>query len=348
MAGRRLPPLPTVKDILRIYRINAVKNLSQNFIMDPRLLDKFARAAGDLAGRTVVEVGPGPGGITRAILGQGANRCAVIEKDPRFLPALKLLDQASGGRMEIHLGDALEFPMLVTAAGVAARPWHEARPDLTLMGNLPFNVSTPLLIRWLNDIAGRSGLWSLGRVPATLTFQLEVGQRLSAPPGHPARSRLSVVAQNWTAVHHNFNIPGQAFVPAPEVDVAVITLNPLKVPYIDLPFATFNKVVTTVFQGKRKGLEKTVANLFPPPLAQPLAHRVLDSVGLPNPRTRPIDLDMAAWGRLCHCYTSILAESPSLGKFLPRGRRDWQPLQFSPAPVLQPAQLDSLDCSGTV
>ena len=111
LVRRRLPPLPTLKDILMMYNIRAKKNLSQNFIMDPRLLDRIARTAGDLRGKHVIEVGPGPGGITRSILGQGAAMCTVIEKDPRFLPSLELLNEASGGRLDIVLGDVLTFNM---------------------------------------------------------------------------------------------------------------------------------------------------------------------------------------------------------------------------------------------
>ena len=180
---RRLPPLPTVKDILRIYKISATRKLSQNFIMDPRLLDRFSMLASP-QGKNVVEVGPGPGGITRSILGQGARKCVAIEKDPRFLPALQVLNEASGGRLDVVHGDVLTFNMEKLFPDTARVAWDESQPDIEIMGNLPFNVSTPLTIKWLEAMDTRSSLWSYGRVPLTLTYQLEVAQRMAAPPGN--------------------------------------------------------------------------------------------------------------------------------------------------------------------
>ena len=183
---RRLPPLPTVKDILRMYNISATKKLSQNFIMDPRLLDRFAKLCKP-AGKTVVEVGPGPGGITRSILGQGARRCIAIEKDDRFLPALQLLNEASGGRLDVIHGDVMTLNMETMWPGSDQVDWHGPPPDMEIIGNLPFNVSTPLIIRWLNAMSEQKNIWKFGRVPLTLTFQLEVAQRMAAPPGNPIR-----------------------------------------------------------------------------------------------------------------------------------------------------------------
>ena len=315
-AARRLPPLPTVKDILRFYKISATKKLSQNFIMDPRLLDRFARLA-EVQGKLVVEVGPGPGGITRSILGQGARRCVAIEKDARFLPALSVLNEASGGRLEVIHGDVMTFNMERLLPEAASVEWAGPHPDIEIMGNLPFNVSTPLTIRWLEAMATRRSLWRYGRVPLTLTYQLEVAQRMGAPPGNPIRSRLSVVCQNWARVNLKFAIPGSAFVPKPDVDVAVVTLHPLTVPYIEQPFPLVNKVVTTVFHGKRKRIESTIKNLFPKPMATYCTHRILEETGL-SPDLRAIDLDMGDWSRLCNSYTRILKTNPSLSKFQAR------------------------------
>lgn len=317
MVAYRLPPLPTIKDILRMYNIRAQKRLSQNFLLDPRLLDRVARAGGPLAGKHVVEVGPGPGGITRAILGQEAARCAVVEKDPRFLPSLHLLAEASGGRMDVHLGDVLAFNMTRVFPDCLRNEWGDRPPEIRVLGNLPFNVATPLLIRWLSDMAVHRGIFSYGRVPLTLTFQQEVADRLVAPPGSHHRSRLSVMAQNWAMVRTNFTIPGAAFVPKPEVDVGVVTLTPLTTPYIDLPFGLVEKCVTTVFHGKKKSLSNTVANLFPRPLAKRLSARIFEEAGLPpgGGRLRPIDLDMAAMGRVCHSYHRICQDSPALLRY---------------------------------
>jgi len=313
MASRRLPPLPTIKDILRIYNIKAQKRLSQNFIMDPRLLDRVARSGGSLAGCHVVEVGPGPGGITRSILGQGAAQCTVIEKDLRFLPSLHLLREASGERLVIHTGDVLSFNMSRLFPDGLRKGWDEDAPNIRVLGNLPFNVATPLIIRWLADISSRSNIFSYGRVPLTLTFQKEVADRMVAPPGASCRSRLSVICQNWADVQQRFTIPGQAFVPKPEVDVGVVTFTPLKRPYIDLPFSLVEKVVTTIFHGKQKKLRNTVKQLFPKPMIC-LAEKMMAEAGVPE-RFRALDLDLAAINSLCHSYQRIVDENPSLAKY---------------------------------
>ena len=312
---RRLPPLPTVKDILRIYNISASKKLSQNFILDPRQLDRLAALA-EPNGKHVVEVGPGPGGITRSLLGQGARRCFVIEKDSRFLSALQILNEASGGRLDIHIGDVMTFNMERLSPDLVSSDWHGPPPNIGVIGNLPFNVSTPLLIRWLEAISDKKSLWSHGRVPMTLTFQLEVAQRMSAPPGNPIRSRLSVVCQNWTRVNHKYTMPGGSFTPKPEVDVAVVTLHPLTEPYIQHPFPFVNKVVTNVFQGKRKKLYNTLPRLFPKPMSF-LSEVIIEETGL-NPMMRAIDLDMNDWSRLCNSYARILRVNPSLAKYKAR------------------------------
>jgi len=321
MSVRRLPPLPTVKDILRMYNINAQKRLSQNFIMDPRLLDRVAKAGGPLHGKVVVEVGPGPGGITRSIIGQGASQCAVIEKDPRFVPALNLLNESCGGRLDIHIGDAMHFHMEKLFPSRLATEWEADSTNVSLIGNLPFNVSTPLTIKWLRAMSEKKSLWIYGRVPLTLCYQQEVAQRMSAPPGDTERSRLSVMCQNWAAVKQNFIIPGGAFLPKPDVNVGVVTLTPLVVPYIDHPYQIVEKVVTTVFHGKKKNVINTIRNLFPRPLANSLGNRILNETGL-NPKLRPIDIDMHDWSRICNSYVRILNENPSLASYKTRGSKN--------------------------
>jgi len=316
MAANRLPPLPTVKDILRMYNIKAQKRLSQNFILDPRLLDRLARAGGDVAGKHVVEVGPGPGGITRAFLGRGATRVAVIEKDARFLPSLHLLAEASGDRLTIHHGDVLSFNMARLFPDPLRREWDDKQTEVAVIGNLPFNVSTPLIIRWLSDMAGREGVFSYGRVPLVLTFQQEVVDRMVAPPGSPHRSRLSVMCQNWASVACRFTIPGAAFVPKPDVDVGVATFVPLTRPYIDLPFPMVERLVTTVFHGKKKQLKHSVEQLFPKPMARRCAGAMLAAAGLQwDTRARAIDLDMATLVPLAHSYQAIVQENPSLARY---------------------------------
>ena len=300
-----------------MYNINAQRKLSQNFIMDPRLLDKLARAGGSLDGKVVVEVGPGPGGITRSILGQGARQCAVIEKDPRFMPALELLNEASGGRLDIHLGDVMHFNMEKLFPPSMATEWEGGLPNISLIGNLPFNVSTPLVIKWLKAMSERQSLWNYGRVPLTLCFQLEVAQRMSAAPGNNCRSSLSVMCQNWARVKQNFIIPGGAFLPKPDVNVGVVTLTPLTVPYIDHPYKLVDKVISTAFQGKKKNLQNTIARLFPKNMSKTLTTRMISESGL-RPDVIPLCLDMSDWSRVCNSYARIIQQSPSLWKYCPR------------------------------
>jgi len=303
-----------------MYNINAKSKLSQNFIMDPRLLDRLAKAGGPLDGKVVVEVGPGPGGITRSILGQGARQCSVIEKDPRFLPALELLNEASGGRLDIHIGDVMNFNMEKLFPTMVPTDWDGPPPNMALIGNLPFNVSTPLVIKWLSAMSTRQSLWMYGRVPLTLCFQLEVAQRMSAPPSDPCRSRLSIMCQNWTSVKQNFIIPGAAFLPKPEVNVGVVTLIPLTTPYINHPYKTVEKVVTTVLHAKQKKLYNQISYLFPKTISSHLCCRVMEEAKL-NPQGRGLDLDMSEWARLVDSYVRITTENPSLSKYNPRGRK---------------------------
>jgi len=317
MATRRLPPLPTVKDILRMYNIRAQKRLSQNFIMDPRLLDRVASAGGSLAGCHVVEVGPGPGGITRSILGHDAVSCAVIEKDPRFLPSLQLLNEASGDRLDIYIGDVLAFNMAKLFPDSLRQTWENEQNQMSVLGNLPFNVSTPLIVRWLSDMADHANIFTYGRVSLTLLFQLELAQRMVAPPYDQCRSRLSVICQNWASVKHQFTIPGSAFMPKPDVDVGVVTFTPLIKPYIDLPFPFVNKVVTTIFQGKQKDISNTLSNLFPKPMAKRFTQQIMYESDLfrKGRQLRAIDLDMACLNDICHSYYKICAENPSIKNY---------------------------------
>merc|ERR1719391_1948530 len=134
------------------------------------------------------------------------------------------------------------------------KEWDQGIPDIRLIGNLPFSISTILLIKWLRCISERSNIFSYGRVPLVLTFQHEVAHRLIAAPGDAERSRLSVMAQNWCRVNYEFLIPGGAFVPPPKVEVGVVSLEPLSKPYIDLPFPLVNKVVSAAFTGGKKKL----------------------------------------------------------------------------------------------
>lgn len=330
MTLRRIPPLPTVSDILRMYNIKAKKHLSQNFIMDPRLLNRLAKKCGPLEGKYVVEVGPGPGGITRSVLGLGARKCVVIEKDPRFLESLKHLNDSSGNRLEVHLGDVLTFNMENLFPAGLRKGWNENSPDIRLIGNLPFNVSTILIVKWLKAMSERSNIFSYGRVPLVLTFQHEVAHRLIAPPEDSERCRLSVICQNWCRVHYEFMIPGAAFVPVPKVEIGVVSFKPLIKPYIDLPFPLVNKVVTALFRGKQRKVEKNVKTLFPKKLEDQLGCQMLELANV-DPDRRVVSLKMDELNRLCSAYKYLNEENPTIAHYTRHVTEDLEEdLTFSP------------------
>ncbi|TRY54203.1 hypothetical protein DNTS_030467, partial [Danionella cerebrum] len=219
LACVRLPPLPTIGEIIKLFNLRAEKQLSQNFLLDLRLTDKIVRKAGNLNDAHVCEVGPGPGGLTRSIVKAGAADVLVVEKDKRFIPGLELLSEAASGRVRISHADILSYNLENQFPAHITKEWEDVPPNLHIIGNLPFSVSTPLIIKWLEQISTRTGIFQFGRTQLTLTFQKEVAERLIATPGSQQRSRLSIMAQYLCMVKCCFNIPGRAFVPKPDVSV---------------------------------------------------------------------------------------------------------------------------------
>ncbi|KAM4723536.1 dimethyladenosine transferase 1, mitochondrial [Anableps anableps] len=307
----RLPPLPSVGELIKLYNLRAEKQLSQNFLLDLKLTDKIVRQAGSLRGAHVCEVGPGPGGLTRSILNAEAADVLVVEKDSRFIPGLKLLSEAAPDRLRIVHGDILTYRMDRGFPGGISKPWEEDPPNLHIIGNLPFSVSTPLIIKWLENIAARTGPFAFGRTRLTLTFQKEVAERLTASTGSKQRSRLSIMAQYLCTVHKCFIIPGRAFVPKPEVDVGVVHFTPLVEPQIQQPFKLVEKVVRNVFQFRRKHCHKGIEKLFPEACRLELTQEMMQKADV-DPVLRPTELTIPQIRALTEVYAHLCTSDPSL------------------------------------
>lgn len=238
-----LPPLRTV---IAEHGLAARKSLGQNFLLDLNLTAKIARSAGDLSQGTIVEIGPGPGGLTRGLLLEGAQNVVAIEKDTRCIDALKPLIAASNGRLRILEEDALKVD--VTALGP---------PPIKIVANLPYNIATPLLISWLKQAETIDTL--------SLMFQKEVAERIVAEPGSKAYSRLSVLC-NWRCdTRITLTLPPQAFTPPPKVSSAVATLVPYVPPPDDCVMDDLEAVTQAAFGQRRKMLRGSLKNLVSAP-----------------------------------------------------------------------------------
>ena len=230
--------LPPLRDSLAAHGLMAKKSFGQHFLLDLNITRKIARLAEVGPGHTVIEVGPGPGGLTRALVETGA-RVIAVEKDPRFEPLITELAAASSGALSLVLGDALTADESALACGPAA-----------IVSNLPYNVGTPLLIKWLTGPFTPTSL--------TLMFQKEVADRIVAPPGAPAYGRLAVIAQVTADARMVMEVPARAFTPPPKVASAVVRL----VPRTDRPepalLDALQKVTAAAFGQRRKMLRSSL------------------------------------------------------------------------------------------
>lgn len=314
MSAPRLPPLPTIRDILKIYRISAVKRLSQNFLMDQNLTDKIVTKAGKLAGTQVLEIGPGPGGLTRSILKKLPERIVVVEKDQRFKPTLDMLADsfsAINRKMDIIYDDILRTNIESLFPMEKKRNWNDKPPDIFLIGNLPFSLSTHLIIKWLHAMAEQSGPWAFGRTKMTLTFQKEVAERLVAQPMNDQRCRLSVMAQTWTFPVLRFIIPGEAFVPKPDVDVGVVSFAPLVKPRTQHDFKFFEMITRHMFSFRQKYSIRCAETLFPMERCKDLSLMMYKLADL-DPTLRPTQLTVEDIDRLGTAYKYLLEKHPEL------------------------------------
>jgi 16S rRNA (adenine1518-N6/adenine1519-N6)-dimethyltransferase len=234
--------------VIARYGLDARRALGQHFLLDLNLTRRIARAAGDLDGRVVIEVGPGPGGLTRALLETDARLVIAIERDRRCVEALTDLQSAYPDRLIIVEADALSLD----PAALAHERINEARAP-AIVANLPYNVATPLLIRWLAQASAYAHL--------TLMFQKEVADRLIARPRTPAYGRLSVLTQWLTDATRLFDIGPRAFVPPPKVTSSVVRLVPRAEPRGEAAFADFERITASAFGQRRKMLRSALKTL---------------------------------------------------------------------------------------
>lgn len=243
MSGDGLPPL---REVIARHGLAAKKSLGQNFLLDLNLTAKVARAAGDLTGATVVEVGPGPGGLTRSLLSLGAKRIIAVERDERCLPALAEIAEGYQGRLDVISGDALDvdWPALVEGAS-----------DVRVVANLPYNVGTELLLRWI-----ATPHWPPFWTSLTLMFQREVAERIVARPGAEAYGRLGVLAGWRTEARIVFDIAPQAFWPPPKVTSSVVHIVPRAAP-LAADLRALERVTQAAFGQRRKMLRQSLKAL---------------------------------------------------------------------------------------
>lgn len=243
----QIDDLPPLRDVIDTHGIAAKKSLGQNFLLDLNLTAKIARLAGDLSGADVLEIGPGPGGLTRGLLAEGARRVLAIEKDPRCMSALAEIADRYPGRLTVINADALELDATE----------HLTAP-IKIAANLPYNVGTELLVRWLTPPE-----WPPFWDSLTLMFQREVAQRIVAAPGSKAYGRLALLAQWRADARIVLDLPPEAFSPPPKVSSAVVHLTALPAPRYPADPAILNRVVAAAFNQRRKMLRSALKSLAP-------------------------------------------------------------------------------------
>ncbi len=242
-----IDPLPPLRQVIADHELSARKALGQNFILDLNLTAKIARMAGSLEDHDILEIGPGPGGLTRGLLAEGARKVVAIEKDARCLPALSEIADAYPGRLEVLNADALGFD--------AAKA---LQPPVRIVANLPYNVGTELLIRWLTP-ACWPPFWS----SLTLMFQREVAERIVAQPGSKAYGRLALLGQWRSTAQIVMTLPPEAFTPPPRVSSAVVHLTALPAPRYPADARILERLVARAFNQRRKMLRAALKGLTP-------------------------------------------------------------------------------------
>jgi 16S rRNA (adenine1518-N6/adenine1519-N6)-dimethyltransferase len=265
--------LPPLREVIEACGLSARKALGQNFLLDLNLTRRIARAAAPLEGFSVLEVGPGPGGLTRALLAEGASQVIAVERDQRALPALHQIAAHYPDRLQIIEGDALE------------QNWHVlAKGPTKIVANLPYNIATPLVVGWLTQVGWPPFFSSL-----TLMFQKEVAERLAAKSGSENYGRLSVLAQARCTAKKQFDVNRSAFTPPPKVTSSIVQLVPREAG--DIPIKALERVTAAAFGQRRKMLRSSLTHVFAE------AERTLEALGI-APTARAEDLTVAQFVEL--------------------------------------------------
>mgnify|MGYP000456296222 CR=1 FL=1 len=244
-----MPELEPLRDTIARHGLRARRSLGQHFLLDRNLTDRIARAAGDLGHGTTIEIGAGPGGLTRSLLAAGARHVVAVERDPRCLAALGELAEAYPGRLTTREADAQALTLDQLGP-----------PPRTVVANLPYNIATELLIGWLDELAADPN----AAAGFTLMFQKEVADRLVAEPRTKAYSRLSILTQWLCETRVRFTVPPQAFTPPPRVWSSVVQATPRAEPLAPARSATLQRVTGAAFGQRRKMLRQSLKALGDP------------------------------------------------------------------------------------
>lgn len=279
--------LDPLREVIRRYDLAAKKSLGQNFILDLNLTRRIARAGGPVNGRTVVEVGPGPGGLTRGLLLEGAARVVAVERDSRCLPALAEISARYPERLDVHEGDALDAD------------WHRLlgpeAAKAVIAANLPYGAATILLVGWLETEP-----WPPWWDRMVLMFQKEVAERIVAEPGSKDYGRLSVIAQWRCEAHIALTLKPEAFTPPPKVSSAVVVFTPRPVPQPACSVQALGRVTASAFGQRRKMLRASLKTLVPNP------EELLDAAGI-SPELRAERLSVRDFAKLALIYERSIA-----------------------------------------
>ena len=281
MAAAGVDALPPLRTVIRRHGITARRGLGQHFLLDLNLTARIARAAGDLSGTNAIEIGAGPGGLTRALLATDARHVYAVERDSRCVAALVELAAAYPGRLSVIEADALEIdlPRLVPA-------------PRRIVANLPYNISTALLGNWLGEIRAYDGL--------TLMFQREVAERLAAQPGGKSYGRLTVAVQWLCRVRILFDVPPKVFTPPPKVRSSVVAIEPREAPLAPASGATLERVTRAAFGQRRKMLRSSLATLGVDTV------KLIEMAGL-RPTARAEELSVVEFAALARALTALEA-----------------------------------------